>query len=48
MILFPAFVLDDVTRLKFVDSYMMELNEMKKVSVTDKIVFHYDRVASET
>lgn len=46
--LFPAFVLDDVTRLKFVDSYMMELNEMSKVSVTDKIVFHYDGVVSET
>ena len=40
--LFPAFVLDDITRLKTVETYCIELKETRKVSITDTIVLHYN------
>ncbi|MBS1509369.1 MAG: hypothetical protein JST86_00895 [Bacteroidetes bacterium] len=40
--LFPAFVLDDITRLKQIDTYYFDLMETEKVSITDKVVLHYD------
>ncbi len=46
--LFPAFVLDDITRLKRIELYHFDLNETDKVSITDNIVLHYDRRESQT
>lgn len=40
--LFPAFVLDDITRLKRIETYYFELKETAKVSITDTVVLHYD------
>lgn len=44
--LFPSFLLDDATRLKAIEIYRLELSKVEKVSVTDTIVFHYNRTHS--
>lgn len=40
--LFPAFLLEDITRIKKVDMYQLDLNKTEKGSITDKVVLHYD------
>jgi len=46
--LFPAFVLDDITQLKRIELYQLDLNEVRKVSITDNIVLHYDQRQRQT
>ncbi|MBN8837684.1 MAG: hypothetical protein J0I09_10510 [Sphingobacteriia bacterium] len=41
--LFPSFVLDDITRLKEIDMYSLELNETNKISITDKVILYYEK-----
>lgn len=42
--LFPSFVYDDITKLKAIEMYDLDLSEIKKVSLTDKVVLYYDRI----
>ncbi|AYB30982.1 hypothetical protein D4L85_10500 [Chryseolinea soli] len=39
--LFPVFLLENIERVKTVNIRRFDLSQTKKVSVTDKIVFHY-------
>lgn len=45
--LFPAFILEDITRLKKIEMYQFDLNETNKVSITDSIILHYDKRESQ-
>jgi hypothetical protein len=40
--LFPAFLLEDITRLKEVDIHQLDLSKTDKGSITDKVVLYYD------
>jgi hypothetical protein len=42
--LFPTFAFEDITRIKSVEMYYMDLNETRKVSITDTIKFHYQKL----
>lgn len=42
--LFPAFVLDGITKSKAIEMFSFDLKEINKVSITDKITLHYDRL----
>jgi len=41
--MYPSFVLDDITRLKQIEVHNMDLSEKNKVSITDKVVLHYQQ-----
>lgn len=42
--LFPAFLLEEITHVKRIDLYHLDLSKTDKVSITDHIVLHYDRI----
>jgi len=42
--LFPSFLYDDIARLKAIEMYDLDLSEIRKISITDKVVLHYDRI----
>jgi hypothetical protein len=41
---FPSFLYDDITKLKAVEMSNLDLAEIKKVSITDKVILYYDRI----
>ncbi len=41
--LFPSFLLEDLTRLRAIEMYNLDLSETNKIWITDKVVFHYNR-----
>jgi hypothetical protein len=42
--LFPAFLLEDISKLKKIGTHNFNMDEVGKVSITDEIVFYYDRL----
>jgi hypothetical protein len=42
--LFPSFLLDDLTKLRKAEIFKFDMSEVKKVSITDTIAFHYNRI----
>lgn len=46
--LFPAFALEDITKLKSVELYYFDLKETNKISITDNIILHYDKRERQT
>lgn len=46
--LFPVFALEDISRIKSVEMYCIDLKETKKVFITDNVELYYDKRISET
>lgn len=46
--MFPSFAFDDITRISKIDIYNMNLDETKKVSITDEVVLHYDLIKKDS
>lgn len=44
--LFPSFILDRLEDIRVIDMYNLDLSETEKVSITDKIVFYFDKEIS--
>jgi hypothetical protein len=45
--LFPSFIDEDIKQLKQIETHLLELNETRKVSITDTILFHYNSLLKD-
>lgn len=42
--MFPSFAREDIRRLSKIEMFQFEMDDTRKVSITDKIILHYDRL----